>query len=323
MTAPVLEISGLSVCYRDFHALKDVSLSLFPGDRLGLVGESGSGKSTLGLAILGLLPPVAETTGTIRFRGAAMPYTDDRAMSAIRGRHVGFVFQDPMGGFSPIHTIGRHLNDAIVSANPGIGRQAALDRALNLLEEMEIRDPAARLSQYPHQLSGGMLQRVMIATALAGNPDILIADEPTTALDATTQAAILKLLDRITQNRNMATILITHDLGVVSHFCCDLAVMYFGRVVSLSSVARALSEPSHPYTAALLRARPRLDEKPARLRTIGGGLPSQSEQSQGCTFEPRCEIGHGKPLCKREEPQIRPLLYGDRVACHSPLGQEG
>ncbi|MDQ6435612.1 ABC transporter ATP-binding protein [Mesorhizobium sp. LHD-90] len=316
MTGSLLEIERLSVSFGGLRVLDDIDLKLAPGDRLGLVGESGSGKSTLGLAILGLLVDTASVSGTIRFAGAALPIGDDRAMSAIRGGRIGFVYQDPMGGFSPIHTVGRHMHHAIAAAEPDISRRAARERAAALLAEVEIRDSAARLDDYPHQFSGGMLQRIMIASALAGNPQLLIADEPTTALDATTQANVLRLLDRIASARGMAVILITHDLGVVGRFCGDLAVLYCGNLVSLTTVARAMANPVHPYTRGLLDARPRLDEKPARLRTIGGVLPRAGAAGGGCAFEPRCALGRGVAICRNERPLLLANRSGDRVACH-------
>lgn len=316
MTGPLLEIERLDVAFGNQRVLSDINLTLEAGDQLGVVGESGSGKSTLGLAILGLLAGSAVVSGKIRFAGTELSLTDERAMSSIRGSRIGFIYQDPMGGFSPIHTIGRQMHHAIAAAEPGISKRAARERATRLLEEVEIRDAAHRLDDFPYQFSGGMLQRITIASSLAGNPELLVADEPTTALDATTQANVLQLLHRIVKARNMAVILITHDLGVIGRSCRDLAVLYCGNLLSLTSVVRAMKEPAHPYTRGLLEARPRFNEKPARLRTIGGALPGVRAPENGCVFEPRCPVGNGATICQSERPLLMDGNAGDRIACH-------
>ena len=269
----LLDIRRLSVAFGPTRALSDIDLALEPGTRLGLVGESGSGKSTLGLAVLGLLPPDAACTGEVRFQGEPLPWSDDRAMTRVRGRRIGFIYQDPMAAFSPVHTIGTHITRALRAAHPGVGRREALDWSVALLEEVEINKPRERLDHYPNEYSGGMLQRVMIAAALVGDPDLLIAVEPTTALDVTTQASVLGMLDRIVEARGMGFILISHDLGVVAEACREVAVMYGGKLIQRVALADLKAE-AHPYTRALLEARPTFGKRGQRLSTIADFLPS-------------------------------------------------
>lgn len=269
---PLLEITDLSIRFGEVQALKDISLGLPRAGRMGIVGESGSGKSTLGLAVLGLLPESAQCSGRVAFEGAGVPWHDDRAMTQLRGARIGFVHQDPMSAFSPVHTIGTHLVRAYLAAHPGASRKDARKAAVERLDEVGITDAKSRLGHYPHEYSGGMRQRVMIAAALIGNPDLLIADEPTTALDVTTQAAVLRVIDEVIEARGMGLILITHDLGVVAELCSDITVMYRGALIQQLPVAE-LHAKAHPYTQALLEARPRPGFHGARLPTIGDLLP--------------------------------------------------
>jgi ABC-type dipeptide/oligopeptide/nickel transport system ATPase component len=269
----LLDIDSLSVQFADFTALHDISLSLKAGERLGLVGESGSGKSTLGLAVLGLLADGANVSGQVRFKGNSIKWFDDSAMTQLRGREIGFIHQDPMSAFSPVHSIGTHLIRAYRAAHPGGSMTKARMRAVELLEEVEITQARARLDHYPHEYSGGMRQRVMIAASLVGNPSLLIADEPTTALDVTTQAAVLRVINRVVEARGMGLILITHDLGVVAEVCQDVAITYRGKLIQRVAISK-VHEMAHPYTKALLEARPRLGMRGKRLRTIAEILPS-------------------------------------------------
>ncbi len=273
MSGALLDIRGLSVSFGGTRALSGIDLDLEPGTRLGLVGESGSGKSTLGLAVLGLLPADAVCTGEIRFRGTPIPVTDDRAMTRIRGRRMGFIYQDPMSAFSPVHTIGTHLVRALRAVRPGVSRREAEARAVTLLEEVEITRPRERLRHYPHEYSGGMLQRVMLAAALVGDPDLRIADEPTTALDVSTQALVLRMLDRVVAARGMGFILVSHDLGVVAEACREVAVMYGGKLIQRVALADLQAE-AHPYTRALLEARPTFGKRGQRLSTVADFLPA-------------------------------------------------
>lgn len=271
MTA-LLDVQGLTVQFGAVAALNDISLSLREGARLGVVGESGSGKSTLGLATLGLLPKSARCSGEVRFKGHPIPWHDDTQMTGLRGSRIGFVHQDPMSAFSPVHTIGHHLTRAYQTAHPGATKAEARKAAIERLDEVEITDAKSRLGHYPHEYSGGMRQRVMIAASLIGNPDFLIADEPTTALDVTTQAAVLRVIDHVIQARGMGLMLITHDLGVVAEVCTEVAVMYRGQLIQQIAVAD-IHEQAHPYTNALLQARPRPGLHGGRLPTIAELLP--------------------------------------------------
>lgn len=271
MTA-LLDVKGLTVRFGTVTALGDITLSLREGARLGVVGESGSGKSTLGLATLGLLPKSAQCAGEVCFKGHPIPWHDDAKMTAMRGSAIGFVHQDPMSAFSPVHTIGSHLIRAYLAAHPGASKSDARKAAVDRLDEVEITDAKSRLSHYPHEYSGGMRQRVMIAAALIGNPDFLIADEPTTALDVTTQAAVLRVIDQIIKARGMGLMLITHDLGVVAEVCTDLAVMYHGKLIQ-QIAAQDIHKDAHPYTNALLQARPQPGLHGGRLPTISELLP--------------------------------------------------
>ncbi|MDE0308053.1 MAG: ABC transporter ATP-binding protein [Albidovulum sp.] len=272
MTA-LLEIKELSVRFGTTAALRSISFNFAAGAQLVIVGESGSGKSTLGLSILGLLPRTAEVIGKVRFRGAELPVEDDRAMNRIRGDSIGFIHQDPMSAFSPVHTIGTHLFRAFRANHPGSTRREAEAAAIRLLDEVQISRARERLDHYPHQYSGGMLQRVMIAAALIGNPALLIADEPTTALDATTQASVLRVLANSVSDRGMSLMLITHDLGVVAEVATDVAVMYGGRLIQYLPIAD-LPAAAHPYTQALLKARPSFGRRGHRLPTIADLLPA-------------------------------------------------
>lgn len=268
----LLDVRNLSVRFGDVVALNKLSLSLEPGARMGVVGESGSGKSTLGLATLGLLPSSARCEGDVHFNGQPIPWDDDSKMTSLRGSAIGFVHQDPMSAFSPVHTIGTHLIRAYLSAHPGASKAEARKAAIDRLDEVEITNAKARLNHYPHEYSGGMRQRVMIAASLIGNPDFLIADEPTTALDVTTQAAVLKVIDHVIKARGMGLMLITHDLGVVAEICSEIAVMYHGKLIQHLPIDRIHTD-AHPYTDALLKARPKPGLRGSRLPTILELLP--------------------------------------------------
>lgn len=269
---PLLDVRDLSVRFGSVLALNNISLSLQHGARLGVVGESGSGKSTLGLATLGLLSAKATCTGEVQFKGQPLPWQSDAAMTALRGSAIGFVHQDPMSAFSPVHTIGTHLIRAYRTAHPDASKAEARKAAIERLDEVEITNAKERLNHYPHEYSGGMRQRVMIAAALIGNPDFLIADEPTTALDVTTQAAVLRVIDQVIKARNMGLMLITHDLGVVAEICSEIAVMYRGTLIQQTRVSD-IHANAHPYTEALLKARPRPGLSGKRLPTITELLP--------------------------------------------------
>lgn len=290
----LLEIDHLSVSLAipsgRLHAVREVSISLDRGEALGIVGESGSGKSMSALALMRLLPGRAETSGTIRFDGEVLnDVPDDAFARQYLGHRIAMIFQEPMTSLNPVYTIGRQLTEAAVIFG-GQSQQIAQDRALALLDRVGIPDPKARMSQYPHQLSGGQRQRVMIALALMLEPELLIADEPTTALDVTVQAQILDLLSELRREMDMAMILITHDLAVVAEQTDRVAVMYSGEMVEEGRAEAVMGAPAHPYTRALLGAIPRMDGPPRRLSAIPGTIPSVIARPKGCVFAPRCSF---------------------------------
>jgi peptide/nickel transport system ATP-binding protein len=290
----VLEVQGLRVSFpgtdhRRFYPVDGVSFSLERGKTMALVGESGSGKSLTSLALLQLVPSPGriETGSVIRIGETDVLALRGEALRRIRGRRVGMIFQDPMTSLNPVFTVGDQIVEGIL-AHFKMPRAAARERALHLLQEVGIPDPSARLKAYPHQLSGGMRQRVMIAIALSAEPEILVADEPTTALDVTVQAQILEVLDRLQESRGMAVLLITHDLGIVAGRADRVAVMYAGQIVEEAPTARLFANPSHPYTQGLFASVPRIAGPLRRLNPIGGSVPAPTAWPSGCRFRPRC-----------------------------------
>jgi peptide/nickel transport system ATP-binding protein len=292
-TAPLVEIEGLRVVFhgddgRITHAVDQVDLSVANGATLGLVGESGCGKSVTSLAIMGLLPKrSAEVTGTIRFDGFDLLDVPDETLRDLRGNRLAMIFQEPMTSLNPSFTIGDQIVEVILRHRGGSRRQAR-QRAIDLLRRAYIPSPEKRIDEYPHKLSGGMRQRVMIAMALACDPRLLIADEPTTALDVTLQAQILDLMRELKAASNAAIILITHDLGVVAEVCDEVAVMYAGEIVERAPVGELFSNPQHPYTVGLLGSIPRLDHRVEHLATIEGMVPNMSNPPAACRFAARC-----------------------------------
>jgi peptide/nickel transport system ATP-binding protein len=290
----VLEVQDLKVSFpgtdhRRFYPVDGVSFSLERGKTMALVGESGSGKSLTSLALLQLVPSPGriETGSVIRMGDTDVLALRGEALRRIRGRRVGMIFQDPMTSLNPVFTVGDQIAEGIL-AHFKMPRAAARERALQLLQEVGIPDPSARLKAYPHQLSGGMRQRVMIAIALSAEPEILVADEPTTALDVTVQAQILEVLDRLQESRGMAVLLITHDLGIVAGRADRVAVMYAGQIVEEAPTARLFANPSHPYTQGLFASVPRIAGPLRRLNPIGGSVPAPTAWPSGCRFRPRC-----------------------------------
>jgi peptide/nickel transport system ATP-binding protein len=301
---PVLEISGLRTVFHlargDVTAVRDLDLTVAPGETLALVGESGSGKSVTGLSVMGLLPQGVGriANGTVRLRRKTGEFVELHTMSGealrrVRGNDIGMVFQEPLTSLNPVYTVGEQIAEPI-RIHLGKSRQAAWSDAVRLLEDVGIPDPRRRAGQYPHELSGGMRQRATIAMALACDPALLIADEPTTALDVTIQAQILDLLGRLQQERGMGMLFVTHNLGVVAEIADRVAVMYAGSIVETGSVARVFAHPRHPYTKGLMRSVPRLGEATALreagtpLPTISGTVPSLVNLPPGCPFAPRC-----------------------------------
>ncbi|WP_137700761.1 ABC transporter ATP-binding protein [Marimonas lutisalis] len=314
---PLLEIDNLTVSLfqdgTETPLVRDVSYSIEPGETLALVGESGSGKSVSSLAVMGLLSKALRvTSGTIKFDGRDLLSLSAEEMRKLRGRDISMVFQEPMTSLNPVRSIGAQIMESI-EENLGLTRAQARARAIDLLKEVGVADAEQRIKQYPHHFSGGMRQRVMIAIALAADPKLIIADEPTTALDVTIQAQILDLMARICRDHGTALILITHNLGIVARYAQRVNVMYGGRIVE-SGAARAIyNAPRHPYTEGLLRSVPRLDQdRSIPLKPIQGSPADPFASISGCRFHPRCP--YAAQVCRTEVP-----LFKDGLACHFPL----
>ncbi|HYC38061.1 MAG TPA: ABC transporter ATP-binding protein [Usitatibacter sp.] len=319
--APLLEVEDLKTHFftRDgvVRAVDGVSFAIQPGETLALVGESGCGKSVTSLSILRLIasPPGRTVGGSIRFDGRDLLGLSERAMRKVRGNEISMIFQEPMTSLNPVLTIGRQIAEALV-LHKGLGRRDATARAIEMLRLVNIPEPERRASEYPHQMSGGMRQRVMIAMALACDPKLLIADEPTTALDVTIQAQILDLMRGLKEKTGAAILLITHDLGVVAEMAQRVVVMYAGRKVEEATVMDLFDHPRHPYTRGLLNSIPRLGEGRAvgrRLTEIPGLVPSLREPIAGCAFASRCT--HATDRCRSELPPLETKAPGHTVAC--------
>jgi peptide/nickel transport system ATP-binding protein len=321
---PVLDIQELVIEIGSGPAairpVDGVSLSVPAGGSLGIVGESGCGKTMTALALLRLVSaPARIASGRILYRGADLLALPEPEMRAVRGNRISMIFQEPMTCLNPVFTVGSQIAEAI-RVHQNASRSAARERAVELLRAVRIQAPELRVDSYPHQLSGGMRQRVMIAIALACNPDVLIADEPTTALDVTVQAQILDLLADLRAQRGMALVLISHDFDVVSAICDEVAVMYAGRVVERAPVSQLIDHPHHPYSAGLLQSRPRgrSSEARRRLHAIPGMVPDPRRRPTGCYFRDRCE--RATPECAAAHPPLAPLPGGSRqVACYHPV----
>jgi len=317
----LLEVEGLRVAFGrppdEQVAVDGVGFALGARETLGIVGESGSGKSMTALAVLGLVPnpPGRIAAGSVRFDGVELVGAGRAALEAIRGDRIGMIFQEPMSALNPVFTVGEQVAETL-RVHQDLSRRAARTRAVEMLDRVGIADAGRRAGQYPHELSGGMRQRVMIAAALACRPRLLIADEPTTALDVTIQAQILALLKELQREFGMAVILITHDLGVVAQMVDRVLVMYAGRVVEEGEVERVFAAPSHPYTRLLLESIPSLDHERDRLPAIPGMVPSLSELPPGCRFHPRCPLAMDR--CRVASPALDPVPgepAGHRAAC--------
>ena len=312
MSAPLLSVRNLSVAFGRSRVVEDVGFDLAPGEILGVVGESGSGKSITALSILRLVPSPGRVTGSISFAGADLMALPEAEMRAIRGRDIAMIFQEPMTSLNPVFTCGDQVMEALLH-HRALDRTAARAEALKLLKLVEIPSAERRLDDYPHQLSGGMRQRVMIAMALACDPQLLIADEPTTALDATIQAQILDLLRGLQRELGMAVILITHDLGVVSDVAHRVLVMYGGKVVETAPSEAIFAQPLHPYTEGLLASIPRLEGPISRLDAIPGQVPPPDAMPPGCRFAPRCR--YAAEPCRAAPPPLSPRGPGRAAAC--------
>jgi len=320
MSGPLLEVRDLCVEFPTRHgplrALDGVSFDIAPGEILGVVGESGAGKSLTGAAVIGLLePPGRVCLGQVLLEGSRIDDLPREAMRRLQGRRIGAIFQDPLTSLDPLYTVGHQLVETL-RAHFALGTSQAREQAVELLRQTGIPAPEARLAQYPHEFSGGMRQRVVIALALAAKPALVIADEPTTALDVAVQAQILQLLRGVTQARGAAVMLITHDMGVVAETCDRVAVMYAGRVVEIGPVDEVLQRPAHPYTVGLMASVPSLHDARDRLAQIPGALPRLGEIPAGCAFHPRCP--KASPRCREERPELA-LVRRTRAACWWPM----
>ena len=319
MSGPVLEVRGLDVRFDTpdgvVRAVNDVSFDIGEGEAVGLVGESGSGKSQAALAVMGLLASNGRSGGSVRLAGRELLGLERPGLNRLRGAEMAMVFQDPMTSLNPYLTIGRQMTE-VLERHRGMGRRAARAEAAAMLEAVHISDPGGRLDRYPHEFSGGMRQRVMIAMALLCRPALLIADEPTTSLDVTVQAQILALLAEIRREFSTAVLLITHDLGVVAQVCERVLVLYGGRIVEEGPAETLFHASRHPYTRCLLESLPRLDRPRDRaLPAIPGQPPDPLDLPPGCPFEPRCP--ERLDVCAREMPPARPRGEGHRSACHA------
>ncbi len=321
----LLTVDRLSVHFGDegtpFRAVDRISYSVKQGEVVGIVGESGSGKSVSSLALMGLIDfPGKVMAETLEFGGRDLQKMSEKERRQIVGAEVAMIFQDPMTSLNPCYTVGFQIMEAI-KVHQGGNKKTRRQRTIDLLNLVGIPDPASRLDVYPHQLSGGMSQRVMIAMAIACRPKLLIADEPTTALDVTIQAQIIELLLELQQKENMALMLITHDLALVAEAAQHIIVMYAGQVVESAKATEIFRAPRHPYTQALLRSLPEFAADKARLQSLPGVVPGKYDRPSGCLLNPRCP--YATDLCRKEEPALRDLANGRQSKCHYPLDDAG
>jgi oligopeptide transport system ATP-binding protein len=324
----LLEVDDLRTYFKtragEVHAVDGVSFSVERGKTLGIVGESGCGKSVTALSIMGLLPPSGRTvSGSIRFEGRELTTMSQRELEDIRGRQIAMIFQDPMTSLNPTLTIGTQIMETM-QRHLDFSRDEARKRAIELLEEVHIPNARQRLEDYPHRYSGGMRQRVMIAIALSCSPKLLIADEPTTALDVTVQAGILDLLEELREEHQMSMIIITHDMGVVAEAADDIAVMYAGQIVEQTSAEELFDHPEHPYTEALLGALPQLEGeavRQGRLTAIPGRPPDLLDPPPACRFAPRCPYASFDDSCAKEPPELREIRQGHLVRTAHPASE--
>jgi peptide/nickel transport system ATP-binding protein len=316
---PVVEIRDLHVTFKTedglVSAIRGVDMDVRAGEVLGIVGESGSGKTVTMLAVLGLLPRNATVTGSVKYRGEELLGREPKEMKQFRGQKIAMIFQDPLTALNPVHRVGKQITEAIQAHHPDMSDDDAMQRAIDLLDSVGIPQPHTRVRQYPHEFSGGMRQRAMIAMMIANDPDVLIADEPTTALDVTIQAQILEVMERVQAVTGTAIVFITHDLGVIARIADRIQVMYAGRTAELGSVDAVFRHMRHPYSRGLLASLPALHVREARLQPIKGSPPSMLNPPSGCAFHPRCSLA--QPLCAEEQPPLRAIGEpGQYSACH-------
>jgi oligopeptide/dipeptide ABC transporter ATP-binding protein len=320
---PILSVRDLAVEFSTedgvVHAVNGVSYDVFPGETLGVVGESGSGKSVSVLSLLGLIPqpPGRIASGTATFDGRDLISMGKRDLREIRGGDVAMIFQDPMTSLNPVLRVGEQLGEAIAVHQPSLKKDQVRQRVIDLLALVGVPNPDQRYLQYPHEFSGGMRQRAMIAMAIANEPKLLIADEPTTALDVTIQAQIIEVLKAAQAETHAATILITHDLGLVAELCDRVIVMYAGRVVEMGDIYTIFANPRHPYTVGLMQSLPRLVGGTEYLQPIAGSPPSLLNMPPGCPFHPRCFLAQGRNTCRSIVPDLRPVEDSQHLSrCH-------
>ena len=320
-TTPLLEVRGLHTVFHTeagaWPAVSGVDLSIQPGEIVGLVGESGSGKSVTGFSIFGLIDPPGEViAGEVLFKGQNLRALNEEQMRQLRGDRIAMIFQDPLMTLNPVLRIEEQMLEAIQTHHPEVSRAAALQRCVEALEMVGIPAPASRLRNYPHEFSGGMRQRVAIAIAMLNQPELIICDEPTTALDVTIQGQILYRMQEICRTHGTALVWITHDLGVIAELADQVAVMYAGKIVESGPVSEVLDNPAHPYTRGLLDSLPGAIQPGERLRQISGMAPSLSNRPSGCAFQPRC--AHALPQCATSEPE-RTTVNQRTYRCFAPL----
>ncbi len=322
MTEPVLEIRDLVVEFDTsdgvVHAVDGVSYEVYPGETLGVVGESGSGKSVTVMSALGLIqmPPGRIARGEVLYKGRNIIGLPLDELRKIRNKEIAMIFQDPMTSMNPVFTVGDQIAEALHAHNDKLSKDTARAETIGLLEMVGVPNPDRRYDQYPHEYSGGMRQRAMIAMAMANKPSVLIADEPTTALDVTIQAQVLEVMKVAAEETGAATIMITHDLGVVAEMADRIAVMYGGKVVETGTVDEIYHEPRHPYTLGLMMSLPRITGEMKRLLPIPGNPPSLINRPPGCSFHPRCRMSEGRELCRTEVPKQHEAAPGHLTACH-------
>ena len=312
MKSALIKIEQLTVAFNGGRVIHGIDMEVAPGEAVGLVGESGSGKSVTWRAVLGLLPSSASLTGSVSLSGKSILGAPAKELDRIRGGQIAMIFQDPVSALNPLHRVGAQITEAL-SLHRGLHGGAAISEARRLLDQVGIPNASVRLNAYPHELSGGQNQRVMIAIAIAAQPDMLIADEPTTALDATVQAQILDLLRRVRAETGMALVLISHDLGVVSTLCERICVMYAGRVVEDGATKQVLRRPRHPYTRDLIAAIPPMHGPRHRLAAIRGSPPRPNDLPAGCSYAPRCN--EACSICSQAVPDMRRVDQGCLVRC--------
>lgn len=317
----LLEVKNLSTCFHTFKgtvkAVDNVSFHIGEGEILGVVGESGAGKSVTGFSIIGLIDePGKIEAGEIIFNGEDLMKKSESEMNKIRGKEISMIFQDPMTSLNPVYTIGQQLEEVLL-LHENLSKSQRHKKCIELLEAVGISNPESRLKNYPHQFSGGMRQRVVIAIALAANPKLIIADEPTTALDVTIQAQILKLMEDLVRKQGCSLMLITHDLAVVSEMADRIMVMYCGKIVEKGKTEDIVKNYGHPYTEGLINSIPDLDRDKERLEAIPGIVPNMFNLPTGCNFWPRCR--YCKDICKEKEPELVEVGHDHYVACHFPV----